>query len=106
MARSGLDTNILDGYQRDGFVSGIPILTPCDAAIHRQHLERAESVFGSSLHYVNKVHTALRSPLALATHPKLLDIVSSLIGPNILVYNVTFMKRFLLMLSDSLMKHS
>ena len=90
MARNEVGSNVLDGYQRDGFVSGIPILTPQDAAIHRQHLERAESVFGSSLHYVNKVHTALKSPLELATHPKLLDIVSSLIGPNILIYNVTF----------------
>ena len=90
MARNEVGTNVLDGYQRDGFVSGIPILTPHDAAIHRQHLERAESVFGSSLHYVNKVHTALKSPLELATHPKLLDIVSSLIGPNVLIYNVTF----------------
>ena len=90
MVRNGVGTHLLDGYQRDGFVSGIPILTPHDAAIHRQHLERAESVFGSSLHYVNKVHTALKSPLELATHPKLLDIVSSLIGPEFLVYNVTF----------------
>ena len=77
MARNEVGPNVLDGYQRDGFVSGIPILTPQDAGIHRQHLERAESVFGSSLHYVNKVHTALKSPLELATHPKLLDIVSS-----------------------------
>ena len=90
MTRNRVDTHVLDDYQRDGFVSGIPILTPDDAAIHRQHLESAENVFGSSLHYVNKVHTALKSPLELATHPKLLDIVSSLIGPNVLVYNVTF----------------
>ena len=90
MARNEVGTNVLDDYQRDGFVSGIPILTPHETAIHRQHLERAESVFGSSLHYVNKVHTALKSPLEVATHPMLLDVVSSLIGPNVLVYNVTF----------------
>ena len=90
MARNAIGKNVLGGYERDGFVSGIPVLTPDDAAIHRQYLEKAESVFGSSLHYVNKVHTALKSPLELATHPKLLDIVSSLIGPNVLVYNVTF----------------
>ena len=90
MARNRVEKNVLERYQRNGFVSGIPILTPDETAIHRQHLENAERVFGSSLHYVNKVHTALKSPLELATHPKLLDIVSSLIGPNVLVYNVTF----------------
>ena len=90
MPRNRVDTNLIDGYRRDGFISGIPILTPQDAATHRQHLEKAESVFGRSLHYINKVHTALKSPLELATHPKLLDLVSSLIGPNVLVYNVTF----------------
>lgn len=90
MARNRVEKNVLEHYQRNGFVSGIPILTPDETAIHRQHLENAERVFGSSLHYVNKLHTALKSPLELATHPKLLDIVSSLIGPNVLVYNVTF----------------
>ena len=65
MALNEVGTNVLDDYHRDGFVSGIPILTPHETAIHRQHLESAESVFGSSLHYVNKVHTALKSPLEL-----------------------------------------
>ena len=31
MARNEVGSNVLDGYQRDGFVSGIPILTPQDA---------------------------------------------------------------------------
>ena len=82
MARNAIGKNVLDGYKRDGFVSGIPILTPDDAAIHRQHLEKAESVFGSSLHYANKVHTALKSPLELATHPKLLDICLLYTSPS------------------------
>lgn len=66
MACNGMDTHVLDDYQCDGFVSGIPILTPDKTAIHRQHLERAENVFWSSLHYVKKVHKALKSPLELA----------------------------------------
>ena len=66
MACNGVDTHVLDDYQRDGFVSGLPILTPDETTIHRQHPERAENVFGSSLHYVNKVHMALKSPLELA----------------------------------------
>ena len=90
MTHSWVGSDKSNCYQRDGFISGVPILTHEEAALHRQHLENAEKVFGGSLHYVNKVHTALRSPLELATHPKLLDLVSSIIGPNILIYNTTF----------------
>ena len=77
-------------YHRDGYISGIPILTVGEAAMHREHLERAEEHLAHSLHYFNKVHTALRSPYELAVHPFLLDLVEALIGPDILLYNVTY----------------
>ena len=81
----------LDGrYHRDGFISGIPILTETEALHHREQLERAETTLGHSLHYLNKVHTAMRSPYELATHPRLLDIVEAILGPDIILYNVTY----------------
>jgi ectoine hydroxylase-related dioxygenase (phytanoyl-CoA dioxygenase family) len=81
----------LDGlYHRDGFISGIPILTETEALHHREQLERAETTLGHPLHYLNKVHTAMRSPCELATHPRLLDIVEAILGPDIILYNVTY----------------
>ena len=81
----------LDGrYHRDGFISGIPILTETEALHHREQLEQAEAALGHSLHYLNKVHTAMRSPYVLATHPRLLDIVEGILGPDIILYNVTY----------------
>ena len=74
----------------DGYISGLQVLTPDDAQLHREHLERAEHDLGGSLHYLNKVHTILKSPFDLATHPTLLDAVESIIGPDILLYNCTF----------------
>lgn len=76
-------------YQRDGFVSGVDIINHSEAAGHRQAMEIAESKFGP-LHYKSKVHTILRSPLQLATLPVVLDIIEELIGPDILLYNVTY----------------
>ncbi len=76
-------------YRRDGFISGIEILSPVEAADHRHAMEGAESKIGS-LHYKTKVHTILRSPLRLATLPGVLDIVEALIGTDILLYNVTY----------------
>lgn len=76
-------------YRRDGYISGIEILSLEAAAGHRAAMEAAESKIGS-LHYKTKVHTILRSPLRLATMPDVLDIVEALIGPDILLYNVTY----------------
>ena len=80
----------LAAYHRDGFASGIEILSPEEGRRHREHLETAERALGHSLHYLNKVHTVLRSPFELATHPMLLDIAEQILGPDILLYNVTY----------------
>lgn len=76
-------------YARDGFVFPVAILGAAEAARHRARLEQAEAKVGA-LHYKGKVHTILRSPYELATHPRALDLVEALIGPDILLYNVTY----------------
>lgn len=81
--------NLADQYNRDGFVSGVPILSEAEAALHRNVLETAEAARGP-MHYRSKMHTVMRSPYELATHPKVLDLVEALIGPDILLYNVTY----------------
>ena len=81
--------SLSSAYDKDGFVSGTPILSAVDAATHRRAMEDAEAKIGP-LHYKTKVHTILRSPLDLATMPAVLDIVERLIGPDILLYNVTY----------------
>ena len=81
--------SLSSAYDKDGFVSGTPILSAVDAATHRRAMEDAEAKIGP-LHYKTKVHTILRSPLEIATMPAVLDIVERLIGPDILLYNVTY----------------
>ncbi len=76
-------------YMRDGFLTPVEILNEGEAARHRARMEAAEAKFGA-LHYKTKVHTILRSPMELATHPRVLDTVEALIGPDILLYNATY----------------
>lgn len=76
-------------YSKDGFLSPVDILSTDEAAYHRARMEEAESKIGP-LHYKAKVHTILRSPLLLARDARVLDVVEALIGPDILVYNVTY----------------
>lgn len=76
-------------FQGEGFLAAIDILDTDSARRHRQALEDAESKVGP-LHYKPKVHTILKSPYELATHTDLLDVVEACIGPDILLYNVTY----------------
>jgi ectoine hydroxylase-related dioxygenase (phytanoyl-CoA dioxygenase family) len=80
---------LAETYNRDGYIGGVPILTAGEAARHRASMEAAEDQIGA-LHYRSKAHTILTSPLQLATDNSVLDIVESLIGPDILLYNVTY----------------
>jgi len=88
MSDTGLN-ELRDAYQRDGFVSGVEILSEGGALRHRAAMEAAEASFGA-LHYEAKVHTILRSPHELATHSTALDVVEQFIGPNILLHSATY----------------
>lgn len=76
-------------YAKDGFLSPIDIIGLGEAAEHRARMEAAEAALGG-IHYLNKIHTVLRSPYELATHPRVLDMVESLIGPDIMLHNVVY----------------
>jgi hypothetical protein len=76
-------------YERNGYVSPLRIIDPGEAAKHRAAMEDAETRIGP-LHYKFKAHTFLRSPFELATDPAMLDLVEALLGPNILLYNVSY----------------
>ncbi|MGI9463248.1 MAG: phytanoyl-CoA dioxygenase family protein, partial [Aestuariivirgaceae bacterium] len=76
-------------YQANGYLSPVDIISADEAEAHRRRMEAAEARFGP-VHYKTKMHTILTSPLELATSRTVLDIVESLIGPDILLYNVTY----------------
>ena len=67
-------SELAENFQKNGFVSGIRIMSSQEADAHRNRLEYAESQTGA-LHYKSKVHTILTSPLEIATNKKALDIV-------------------------------
>lgn len=76
-------------YREDGFVSPVSVLDESAAGEHRAVLERAEVELGP-LHYINKIHTVMASAYELATHPDVLDLVQGMLGPDVLVYNTTY----------------
>ncbi len=76
-------------WDRDGYVTAMPILTEAEAAAYRADFEAAEAQHGA-LHYKAKMHTVLPSALELATHPKVLDAVEAILGPDILLYDCEY----------------
>ena len=91
MNQTGHDTNARAAhFRREGFLAHVRIMDAAEAATHRERMERAEAMMSGDLHYQAKVYTILRSPLELATHPRVLETVTSLIGPNVLLWNATY----------------
>lgn len=92
MEKTAAISEITHDYQRDGYVGPVRILSTEGAQQHRERLEQAETQFGP-LHFRSKAHTILTSPVELATDPYVLDIVQALIGPDILLFNVTYITK-------------
>lgn len=79
----------LQAYQTRGFYAPLQALTERQAVRHRRLLEAAERRVGP-LHYRAKIHTILKSPYQLATHPVILDMVAEILGEDILLYDSAY----------------
>src|SRR5688572_9143280 len=81
-------------YHDNGFLFPIPVLSPAEVAESMRNIERLEARIGTPL---SKAHKKYRSGSytflpwvdALCRHPRVLDAVEDVIGPDILVYWAT-----------------
>jgi ectoine hydroxylase-related dioxygenase (phytanoyl-CoA dioxygenase family) len=78
-------------YERDGFVHPVPVLSHAEVATLRGELEAWESEQGQAIDFPEKSKSYLLFDWAdqLVHHPRILDAVEDLIGPDILVYHST-----------------
>ena len=83
-----MDTSLRERFLRDGFVAPVPVMDVA-AAGYRSGLEGLEAIHGP-MHYRFKVHTIMRDAWEMAVAPPLLDAVERILGPDILLYNVTW----------------
>ena len=84
-----LSNEQIERYALDGYIAPLRIVSEDEAATFRQRVEGIEAAGG--LRGTQQSKCYLRYPLvhALATHPKLLDMVEDLIGPDIMLYHNT-----------------
>ena len=78
----------IDQFWDDGYVFPFDCLTAAEAAEARRKLEAYEREIGGDINKKLrvKVHLSFLWLMELARHPKILDAVEDLIGPNILLY--------------------
>lgn len=85
----------VDYYRYNGFLFPIPALTPDEIAYFRAGVDRLEQELGSPVAEADvkwRSHGYAHSPWfnELIRHPRILDAVEDVIGPNILVWTATF----------------
>jgi hypothetical protein len=81
----------VEAYRRDGYLAPLPILSAKEAGSYRRELEAVEAGLGGRFRAPHNTKFYLLYPWAhrLATHPRLLDAVEDLIGPDIMLYHNT-----------------
>jgi hypothetical protein len=82
-------------YRHDGFLFPIPALSPAEIATCLDGLARLEAELGCPVADADvkwRSHAYAHSPWfnALIRHPRILDVIEDVIGPDILVWTSTF----------------
>lgn len=88
----GFTSSEIEQFERDGYISPISVLDKDEAAGLRSQLETVESRQGGALFPAqrNKSYLLFKWLNDLVQDPRILDPVSQLIGPDILLWNTLF----------------
>ena len=86
-----LSASQVEAYARDGFVSPVDVLSSDEVKRFRQELQDWEKDRGQAIDFPEKSKSYLLFNWAdqLVHHPRILDAVEDVIGPDILVYHST-----------------
>jgi ectoine hydroxylase-related dioxygenase (phytanoyl-CoA dioxygenase family) len=81
-----------EAFARDGYWFPLRVMSPAEAAGYRAKLESYERAAGGPIasNKRHKVHLLFTWAHALVTHPRILDAVEDLLGPNLLCWTTNF----------------
>jgi non-heme Fe2+,alpha-ketoglutarate-dependent halogenase len=75
----------LADYEELGFIQSIPILAPAEVQRYRAEIDETCRAVGDRVTRLDAPHLFFRWAWELSTHPRLLDCMEQLLGPNILL---------------------
>ena len=81
----------LSDYKELGFLHSLPILSDTEVNYYRAELDRTCEAIGGRVPRFNGLHLFFQWALDLSTHPRLLDYLEQLMGPNILLTSTRFL---------------
>jgi non-haem Fe2+, alpha-ketoglutarate-dependent halogenase len=81
-------------YEELGFLHSIPILSAEEVRHFRAEVEQTCAVIGGRVTRLDGPHLYFRWAWALSTHPRVLDCMEQLIGPNILLKSTRLFYKF------------
>ena len=76
-------------YDENGFVFPLTVMSEAEASRHNERLKAAEAQYGP-MHYRVKPYLILKSAYEIGTHRLLLDAVESILGPDILLWDSSY----------------
>lgn len=88
-----LSEHQLDAYHRDGFVFPIPVLSTAEVEAARRSLDEVLTRCGAPAQCIPSTHAYFRWAYNLAAHPRILDAVESILGPDILVWGTLILSK-------------
>ena len=91
---SGLTHEQLTDYDELGFLHSIPVLSPPEVARFRAEIEETCRALGGRVTRLDGPHLFFRWAWELSTHPRVLDCMEQLIGPNILLKSTRLFYKF------------
>jgi len=83
-----LSESAVESYRKNGYYFPVPALTPAEAAHYRGRLEASERENGGPLqsNKRHKVHLLYTWANELVHHPKILDAIEDVLGPDLLCW--------------------
>ncbi len=84
----------LANYEELGFLHSIPILSPAEVRHFRAQVEQTCAALGGNVTRLDGPHLYFGWAWELSTHPRILDCMEQLIGPNILLKSTRLFYKF------------
>ena len=84
----------LDEYEELGFLHSIPILSPVEVSRFRAAIDETCLALGGKVTRLDGPHLYFSWAWELSTHPRVLDCMEQLIGPNILLKSTRLFYKF------------
>src|SRR4026207_2003994 len=91
---STLTEKQLNDYEELGFLDSIPILSEAEVRHFRAEVDQTCAALGGRITRLDGTHLYFRWAWDLSTHPRVLDCMQQLIGPNILLKSTRLFYKF------------